>query len=111
MNDKCQTAKIRDLNDRFRTTGRGGRIMITRGVKALGRVAIEEIMEMIRIFDMFTENNDPYLEHDFGKIIYNGETLFWMIDYYDKTFEFAAPKPADPTVTERLLTVLLADEY
>ncbi len=85
--------------------------MVTRGVQALGDVAVADIMEQIRTFDKFTEDNDPYHEHDFGKIVYNGTTMFWKLDYFDKSLEFGSHNPADPTVTERVLTVMLADEY
>jgi len=76
MNTQSQTAKIRDLNDRFRATGRNGRFMITQGVQALGEVTVAEIMKKVRTFDKFTEDNDPYHEHDFGKIVHNGTTIF-----------------------------------
>ena len=111
MNTESQTAKIRDQNDRFRATGRGGRFLITRGVQALGEVAVADIMEKVRTFDKFTEDNDPYHEHDFGKIVHHETTIFWKIDYYDMSLEFGSPNPADLTVTERVLTVMLADEY
>jgi hypothetical protein len=35
----------------------------------------------------------------------------FKIDYYDKSLEFGSPDPADPTVTERIITIMLAEEY
>jgi hypothetical protein len=35
----------------------------------------------------------------------------FKIDYYDKGLSFHSPDPADPTVTERIITVMLAEEY
>ena len=111
MNEKAKTAKIRQLNDQFRQTGRGGRIMLTSGIQALGQQAIMEIMAKIRAFDKFTKDNDPYREHDFAKIEHNGESIFWKMSYYDRAMEFGSPDPADPTVTTRVMTVMLVEEY
>ena len=58
MNEKAKTAKIRQLNDQFRQTGRGGRIMLTQGIQALGQQAIMEIMAKIRAFNKFTKDNE-----------------------------------------------------
>ena len=111
MSTKSQAAKIRELNDRLRTTGRGGRIMMTRGVQALGEKAVANIITAIRAFDKFTKDNDPYGEHDFAKIVVDGVPVFFKIDYYDKSLEFASPDPTDPSQTERVMTVMLTEEY
>jgi hypothetical protein len=60
------TDKIRALNDAFRTTGEGGRIVMTRGVQAQGADTVREILKLIRSYNSFTPDNDPYSEHDFG---------------------------------------------
>ena len=111
MNADPQTAKIRQLNDRFRQTGRGGRIMITQGIQALGEQAVAAIIAKVRAFDAFTPDNDPYGEHDFGKIVHDGQKVFWKMAYYDKAMEYGSPDPSDPNVTTRIMTVMLADEY
>ena len=38
-------------------------------------------------------------------------TIFFKIDYYDRTLTHHSPDPADPAVTERVITIMLADEY
>ena len=58
MSDSKTTAKIRDLNDLFRKTGRGGRIMLTQGIQALGQQTVMEIMAKVRAFDKFTKDNE-----------------------------------------------------
>jgi hypothetical protein len=59
----------------------------------------------------FTPDNDPYGEHDFGSFSYAAETIFWKFDYYDLDLQMHSPDPSDPTVTTRVLIIMLADEY
>ncbi len=85
--------------------------MITAGIKALGEKAIAEIVAKVKVFDQFTSDNDPYGEHDFGKIMHGHDAIFWKISYYDANIEFGSPNPSDPKVTTRVLTIMLAEEY
>jgi hypothetical protein len=101
--------RIRQLNDLFRKTRSGGRLMLTRGIA--GRPDTEQILDKVAGFDAFSEDNDPYGEHDFGSFLQSGDKIFWKIDYYDSKLELGSPDPADPNQTTRVLTVMLADEY
>ena len=113
------TARIRELNDAFRAdTGlplgphlMNGQLVITRGVAARGNDFINRAMRIVREFRDFTPENDPYGEHDFGTFDLDGERLNWKIDSYDTSYEYGSPDPADPNVTRRVLTILLAEEY
>lgn len=105
------TNRIRELNDAFRQTGVGGRFMITAGVQALGPIRVAALSRQVMSFNAFTEDNDPYGEHDFGSIKDGEMTFFWKIDAYDKKLEYGSPNPADPNVTTRVLTLMLAEEY
>ena len=108
---KSTLNKVAELNDTFRKTCSGGTLMATPGVIALGWAALPQIVEALRGFDQFTHDNDPYDEHDFGALEWNGQRLFWKIDCYDPDLRFGSADPADPTVTARLLTIMLAEEY
>ncbi|MGZ5042816.1 MAG: DUF3768 domain-containing protein, partial [Usitatibacter sp.] len=50
-------------------------------------------------------------EHDFGSFEAEGEKIFFKIDYFDRTLTHHSPDPADPAVTERVITIMLAEEY
>ena len=103
--------RIRRLNDELRQHLIGGLAVITPGVAALGPEAVDRIVKTIAVFDDFSHENDPHEEHDFGSFTAEGETLFFKIDYYDKSLEMHSPDPSDPIVTERVITVMLASEY
>jgi hypothetical protein len=105
------TARIRALNDRLRRFGRGGRVMMTSGIEALGAAGIARIMAAVAAFDAFTGDNDPWGEHDCAILTVNGRRVLFKIDPYDRNLAHHSPDPSDPNVTERVLTVMLASEY
>ena len=84
---------------------------MTQGIQQLGVINHLEMMQAIRRYDAFNQDNDPYGEHDFGTIDVKGHRAFWKIDYYDVDMEMGSADPADPSVTCRVLTVMLANEY
>jgi hypothetical protein len=95
-----QPTRIRELNDATRRTGpSSGRWMMTAGVAAEGFEFGLLATKAVQAFTAFTEDNDPYGEHDFGAFTLAGQRLFWEIDYYDKSLKYGSPDPADPTVT------------
>lgn len=106
-----QSARIRELNDELRQHLIGGGAVITPGIAALGQEAVERIVQTIAVYDDFCHANDPHEEHDFGSFDAEGKTVFFKIDYYDRSFEYHSPDPANPSVTERVITIMLADEY
>jgi hypothetical protein len=107
----AHTARIRELNDKFRTMLTGGRIVITPGIKALSKDQQIAVLKAVTNFTAFSEDNDPRGEHDFGAFDIDGTQVFWKIDYYDQALEFGSPDPSDPTKTTRVLTIMLASEY
>ena len=100
-----KTVMISMLNDKFRKSGFG--VTMTNGVMELPDVL--GLMRSIRGFDEFTEDNDPYGEHDFGSLDWHNEKIFWKIDYFDQ----ALRNWADPLTAKchRVMTVMLASEY
>jgi len=103
--------KIRELNDQFRKTFTGGKVLRTIGVASLPTTEQATVLTMVQTFDKFSKANDPYGEHDFGAFDFNGITYFWKIDYYDHDYLYISPDAADPNITNRVLTIMRADEY
>jgi hypothetical protein len=88
--------KIRVLNDNFRSTFIGGRVMLTSGVSELPIDVKAKALLLAKTFKDFTTDNDPHGEHDFGSFEVAGEKFFWKIDYYDLDCRYGSEDPSDP---------------
>jgi hypothetical protein len=123
-----QAARIARLNDLARRAmGVACTLVATVGFRSLSDPDQSRVRELVETFDAFTEDNDPRGERDFGCIYQLGdgrwtterprvrederERAFWKLDYYDRELRFASEDAADPAVTRRVLTIMLADEY
>ena len=107
----CPVARVRDLNDAFRRSFSGGRVIVTRSVADLPEDDQAIVLEQVRTFSAFSADNDPHGEHDFGSFTHRSEKYFWKIDYYDADGVYGSENPADLAVTTRVLTIMRADEY
>ncbi len=96
--DEAKSRQIAALNDELRRTFGTGRVVMT-AIKA------------VHTFSEFTSDNDPHCEHDFGHLVVDGVSLNWKIDYYDLSLTCHSPDPANPALTQRVLTLMLAEEY
>jgi Protein of unknown function (DUF3768) len=106
-----KTARIRALNDELRQNFAGGVAVMTPGIAALGGEAVARIVKTIAVFDDFCHANDPHEEHDFGAFDADDQRVFFKIDYFDESLTYHSPDPADPSVTKRVITIMLAEEY
>ena len=112
MTTDSTTTKIAALNDLCRKAmGIAGRVVQTTGISALPPRDQSAIREKVEAFDLFTPDNDPHGERDFGAFEHDGERVFWKIDYYDITMTKGSEDPSDPGQTVRVLTIMLASEY
>ena len=116
--EKDRAAKIAALNDALRTSPWAGnntlvRTMLTRGVNAHGPEFVLRVLNAVAGFAAFTADNDPYGEHNFGSVEVDGHTIFWKIDYFQKDSDHSAGAeiPENAETTDRVLTVMLAEEY
>lgn len=123
-----QAARIARLNDLARQAmGLACTVVATVGFRSLSDADQSRVRELIETFDAFTEDNDPHGERDFGCVYQLGNgrwtterprvrederaRVFWKLDYYDRELRFASEDAADPAITRRVLTIMLADEY
>ena len=106
-----RTGHIRALNDELRSTGGGGITVVTRGIAALSAPDLAAVIAAVQSFDDFSAGNDPYGEHDCSVLEVAGQRVIFKIDYFDRGLTGHSPDPADPSVTTRVLTIMLAEEY
>lgn len=99
-----QAVNIARLNDEFRSDGKW---TVTPSIMLLEDV--HGLYKAIKQCETFTDDNDPYGEHDFGSLSWHGETIFWKIDYYDA--EYMGWCDPLSTKCQRVLTVYLSSEH
>ena len=75
-------------------------LVVTGGLSASFPDDLPLILTKVKEFPIFTENNDPWHEHDFGAFEHKGEKMFWKIDDYNGNEGY-----------QLVLTVMLASEY
>ncbi|RKU21049.1 hypothetical protein C6499_22785 [Candidatus Poribacteria bacterium] len=87
-----------------------GRAFMTSTVENLAAETKAVLFDKIIAFDNFTQDNDPYGEHDFGCIELDGiPKIYWQINYYEDASMKA--RAADPLNAYRVLVVMFAEEY
>ena len=98
-------SQVAILNDQFRKKGLG--VHLTCGAQSVQD--LPGLLQAIKEFNTFNEDNDPWKEHDFGRLDWHGDKVFWKIDYYNETLD----EWEDPLLgsCRRIMTVMLAEEY
>lgn len=108
-----------DASDRIRLLNRKYRLLVPYAPdlmlsslvrKTLGDF-LPELFIAIRDFDDFHEGNNPYGEEDFGSVTIRGHEIWWKIDYYDRFLGGGSPDPSDASLTRRVMTIFLPEEY
>ena len=104
-------SSIAEQNDDFRKHLSQGTLILTQGIRSNTKEDIEAIINRVRTFNTFDENNDPYGEHDFGMFYHKCKQILWKIDNYDKKFLYLSPDVSNPKLTNKVLTIMYAEEY
>lgn len=102
-----QIAKENDLFRKTMILTKRHRVVLSENVSSHEKR--EEIIEAVRNFEGFSADNDPYGEHDFGKVIVDETSYFFKIDYYDENLEYGVDPKEEPAI--RVMTIMSADEY
>jgi len=92
-------------------------MMIETGVHAFGADFVDQAIHAVRTYEDFNSDNDQHGERDFGSFELEGQKVLWKIDYYakaeagEKYSNRQSEDPADASKTDRITTVMLAEEY
>lgn len=106
-----QAAEIAKRNDALRRDRLGGHVVMTAAVAALPPDVHNGAVLVMRRFDAFSAENDPYGEHDFGAFDHGGQRFLFKIDTYaDSTLTSGPEDPLAPSAV-RVLTLMLASDY
>lgn len=108
---KDTVACTRELNDTFRKTFAGGRMMMSASVAALPDMVKSAAWLKVSEFNEWDADNDPHHEHDFLSFELCNRTFFWKCDYYAPDMESGSEDPSDPSKTTRVGMLMLAEDY
>ena len=94
----------------FNSLGKN-KLVLSRDVSQLNLIDGIEVLKLVKEFKIFTKDDDPYGEHDFGSFDFKDINYFWKIDYYDNDLKFHSEDKLNAEKTIKVLTVLRASEY
>lgn len=115
-NAASRTATIARLNDDARLgLDRRARIMFTRNCLETFQISQEghpaiiqaQLLAAFRRCEFATDSP----EHDFASILFRDRKVWMKIDYYDLACENGSEDPADASITTRVVTILLPEDY
>src|ERR1700694_810627 len=97
--NESSVVRIRELNDAFRKTFAGGKMVMSASVAALPEMVRASALLKVAEFTDFTPENDPHGEHDFFSFEHCNRRFFWKCDYYSTDMDAGSEDPADPDKT------------
>ena len=106
-----KVAKIRELNDNFRTNFRGGQILLTQAVAGLPSMVAAAALQKVAEFTNFNEENDSCEEHDYLSFDLCNREFVFIIQYWNLEIDGPSIDPADPSVTKRIAILMLIHEW
>ena len=108
----ARSEAVRLINDHCRQTFTGCLIVLTATVAELEIATRAAVLEKVRSFTDFDEDNNPHGENDMAFFDHDGERYFFKFDYYgDASHRTGANDPSDTTNTFRTLTIGTAADY
>jgi hypothetical protein len=113
---KSRTATIARLNDDARLgLDRRARIMFTRNCLETFRISQKDHPAIIQAQLLAAFRRCEFAadspEHDFASILFQERKVWLKIDYYDLGCEYGSEDPADSSITTRVVTILLPEDY
>ena len=106
----------KELNDIFRRDCMSvfqnkNKLVITNSIIAKGAEFAQACLDAVIEFEDFDEGNDPHDEHDMVFVTVRNENIIAKIDYYNNEMDAGSEDSCDPSVTVRVMTIMLAEDY
>jgi hypothetical protein len=106
--DDLRAQRIRALDDHLRKNPTADIAIMTPGIAALGREAVDRIIKSITAFAEVCYANDPHEDHHAGSFAEEGHVISFKIDHYERPAKSAEWTGHADRV--RIITVMLAEE-
>ena len=110
-NDSLRHHIFDDVIFKATTLHRKDKIVLSKEVSELNNKDKRKVLRLVKEFDTFNKEDNPYNENDFGAFDYKDTKFFWKIDYYDNDLKYHSEDKTDTEKTIRVLTVMKASEY
>jgi len=110
-NETQNIEKIAALNDMLRQSQLTGEIILSPGIQSLNSDRRERILNGVKTYNAFAPQGNTQKERDFGAFECGDHDIFWVIDCYDENSEYLSDEPDDLNRTNRVLRVMLVEEY
>ncbi len=101
---------IRSLNDAFRLSFTATELYCSPGIIAFSLHQQGQILERVRNYRNFNEENDPDKLHNRGSFDFEGQTILWEIYCTDQNQQNEASDPACLKLTRRHMMILIENE-
>lgn len=102
---------VRALNDAFRLSFTSTELYCSPAVIKLDYNDQSNILDRVRNYRGFTEDNDPDMTHKFGSIEYEKQRFVWEIIYLDGDGNHESNDPLNLNLTKRYMMVMLEEEW
>ena len=102
--------RIRLPDSGLKQTMEGGIAIITPGIAALGPSKVKRLFQTISIFDDYCAVKEPHLPGQFIPFDFDGTEIVFRIDYVYKTASRHSPAQTDLQMTERIITITVANK-
>lgn len=96
---------IRQLNNKFRSTFIGGKVIETISIRTLSSKPKLDIINRIKCYSDFSKSPDD--DYSYGSFIYDRYQIFFKIDYWDVSGRHFSDAPWDEMKTNRVMTIAL----
>ena len=111
LNDSLRQHIFDDVIFKATTLHRKDKIVLSKEVSELNNKDKRKVLRLVKEFDTFNKEDNPYNENDFGAFNYKDTNFFWKIDYYDNDLHYHSEDNTNTEKTIRVLTVMKASEY